>query len=69
MRRQQKMTSMPWNELQLIALKCFGIAPQDFWHLTPCELKGLILASGACTETESIARGELEVLMRQFPDY
>ncbi|WP_050527401.1 rcc01693 family protein [Pseudorhodobacter aquimaris] len=59
------MTGIDWAGLMQVGLHGLGMQPQDFWRLTPVELR---IKLGAAASTAPLSRARLEDLARAFPD-
>ncbi|SEN03740.1 phage conserved hypothetical protein [Pseudorhodobacter antarcticus] len=56
---------MDWAGLMQVGLHVLGLAPADFWRLTPVELR---IKLGAAAVAAPLSRARLEDLARAFPD-
>jgi uncharacterized phage protein (TIGR02216 family) len=45
-----------------------NIAPSEFWRLTPGEWRALIERAPAARGASAMARGDLNALLRLYPD-
>lgn len=54
-----------WPALMRLGLHGLGLAPADFWALTPAELMVMLGKDGA---SAPLGRARLEELARAFPD-
>ena len=61
------MMPFPWNEAIGFALGVLRLPPDSFWRMTPRELAHAIRAVRGTAATPP-TRGELDALMRRFPD-
>ena len=59
------MTGFDWPALMRAGLQGLGLKPDQFWALTPAELRLMLGEGGA---QSPMARKGLEVLMDAFPD-
>ncbi|QCO54608.1 phage tail assembly chaperone [Pseudorhodobacter turbinis] len=59
------MTGIDWAGLMQVGLHGLGMQPQDFWRLTPVELR---IKLGAAASAAPLTRARLEDLARAFPD-
>lgn len=58
-----------WQSLMRFGLGVLGIAPQDFWNMTPPELTAAAEGRfGPASNSPSLDRTAFEDLARQFPD-
>ncbi len=52
-----------------LGLGVLGLAPRDFWGMTPRELDAVLRGRfGDGVHAQSLSRHELASLMQQFPD-
>lgn len=58
----------PWDEAMTLGLGRLRLAPEIFWRLTLPELAAAARALDGQDAQAPMARGELEGLMRRFPD-
>lgn len=59
----------PWKEAIAAGLGILRLRPADFWGMTPRELAlALKGASGLPARENPFRRGDLDGLMRRFPD-
>lgn len=69
MTRAGPSAAFPWDEAIAAGLGALRLRPSDFWAMTPRELtlafKG---AGGLPTRENPLRRGDLDGLMRRFPD-
>jgi uncharacterized phage protein (TIGR02216 family) len=61
------MTPFPWHEAIGFGLGVLRLSPREFWAMTPRELAHAIAAVRGRAPAP-LARGELDELMRRFPD-
>ena len=61
------MTPFPWDEAIGFGLGVLRLSPREFWAMTPRELAHAIAAVRGRAPAP-LARGELDELMRRFPD-
>jgi uncharacterized phage protein (TIGR02216 family) len=54
-----------WAGLMQVGLHGLGMVPQEFWRLTPVELR---IKLGAAASAAPLSRARLEDLARAFPD-
>ncbi|APX21413.1 MAG: phage tail assembly chaperone [Rhodobacteraceae bacterium] len=54
-----------WQQLLRAGLRGLGLTPEQFWSLTPAELK---LMLGDDSGIRPLGRSRLEEMMRAFPD-
>lgn len=59
------MTGFDWPGLMRAGLYQLRLRPADFWALTPAELKIMLGQTGG---TAPMDRGQLDALLRDFPD-
>jgi uncharacterized phage protein (TIGR02216 family) len=59
------MTGMDWPGLLRVGLHGLRLAPDQFWRLTPQELRMML---GEQAAPASLTRARLEELARAFPD-
>lgn len=59
------MTGFDWPVLLRAGLRGLGLAPRDFWALTPAELR---LMLGEDSGAAPLGRARLDELMRAYPD-
>lgn len=59
------MTAIDWPGLMRAGLQGLGLHPEQFWRLTPLELRMML---GAEETTAPLSRARLEELARAFPD-
>lgn len=60
------MSGFDWPTLMQAGLQGLGLHPQEFWRLTPVELKTLL---GAAPEaTSRLGRARLDELLAAYPD-
>lgn len=59
------MTGIDWPGLLRVALYDLRLEPQQFWRLTPMELRIML---GAETTTPPLTRARLNELAAAFPD-
>ncbi|MEO0809892.1 MAG: rcc01693 family protein [Pseudomonadota bacterium] len=57
----------PWSEIAAFAFGHLGLAPHEFWQLTPRELALAVKALGGENSVPP-QRATLETLMAAFPD-
>ncbi|MGC4410357.1 rcc01693 family protein [Allorhizobium sp. NPDC080224] len=55
----------PWGTVMTLGLFRLRLSPEVFWGLSLTELAAM---AGAFGEPAGLSRGEVEALMRQFPD-
>ncbi len=58
------MSGFDWAELLEAGLRGLGLRPDEFWALTPAELR-LMLGSGG---SAVMARARLDELLQAYPD-
>ena len=58
------MNGFDWAELLTAGLRGLGLRPNEFWALTPAELRLMLGATGA----EPLARARLDELLSAYPD-
>ncbi|WP_297619834.1 rcc01693 family protein [uncultured Roseicyclus sp.] len=58
-------TGFDWPAVLRAGLQGLGLAPENFWRLTPVEL---LLMLGDAPEAAPLGRARLEALIAQFPD-
>ena len=56
---------MDWRGLMHAGLHQLHLTPSDFWALTPAELQVMLGVQGAVAP---MVRGQLDALLRDFPD-
>jgi uncharacterized phage protein (TIGR02216 family) len=56
----------PWDEAIGFGLGVLRLSPRDFWAMTPRELAAAV--RGLAPAAEAPGRGDLDRLMRLFPD-
>ncbi len=61
------MTPFPWDEAIGFGLGVLRLSSREFWAMTPRELAHAIAAVRGRSPAP-LARGELDELMRRFPD-
>lgn len=59
------MTGIDWPGLMRVALHGLGLRPDQFWQLTPVELR---LMLGADQSAPALTRARLDELAAAFPD-
>ncbi|MBF9036034.1 phage tail assembly chaperone [Rhodobacterales bacterium HKCCE2091] len=59
------MSGFDWPALMRAGIGEMGLAPRDFWALTPAEF---LLMSGAAAGPAPLGRARLDDLIAQFPD-
>ncbi|TYB82880.1 rcc01693 family protein [Maritimibacter fusiformis] len=59
------MTGLDWPGLMRAGMRGLGLAPRDFWALTPAEL---MLMLGREAGELPLGRARLDELARAFPD-
>jgi uncharacterized phage protein (TIGR02216 family) len=59
------MSGMDWPGLMRVGLHGLRLAPEQFWRLTPQELRVML---GEPTAPATLTRARLEDLARAFPD-
>jgi len=59
------MSKFDWNALLTVGLRRLGLRPQEFWSLTPAELR---LMLGESDAGAPMLRTGLQELMSRFPD-
>lgn len=59
------MSGIDWAGLMRAGLQGLGLAPADFWRLSPVELR---LMLGADSAAPPLTRARLDELARAFPD-
>ncbi|MGH1413270.1 MAG: rcc01693 family protein [Pelagimonas sp.] len=59
------MKGFDWPELMRAGIRGLGLRPQEFWDLTPAELR-LMLGEG--DGSKPMGRSRLDELMGAFPD-
>ena len=58
-----------WPSLMRFGLGVLGLAPQDFWNMTPCELAAATEGRfGLAASVPPLDRAVLDDLVRRFPD-
>lgn len=63
------MRAFPWDNAMKFGLGVMGLAPSEFWAMTPRELSAAYDAIAQNTQGNvSFAAHELEGLMAKFPD-
>jgi uncharacterized phage protein (TIGR02216 family) len=62
-----KTSEFPWDAVMAAAFGLLRLSPRDFWSMTPREMERAmsVLRPGA---ERAPGRGELALLMQQFPD-
>ncbi len=63
--------SLAWDELMRLGLGTLGLAPRDFWAMTPVELQRALEGAGVLVPGGGagwMQRAALDALMRRFPD-
>jgi uncharacterized phage protein (TIGR02216 family) len=60
------MTTIDWPGLMRAGLHGLGLSPQEFWRLTPAELRMML---GAEASAPPLTRARLEELAAAFPDH
>ena len=58
----------PWDEAMAAALGVLRWPPDAFWRATPRELLAAIAGPGGGRAAEPATSGDMERLMRAFPD-
>lgn len=58
------MSGFDWPGLMRLGVRGLGLAPRDFWALTPAELTLMLGRDGA----GALDRARLDHLARAFPD-
>jgi len=58
------MSGFDWAELLRAGVRGLGLRPNEFWALTPAELRMMLAADG----TEPLARARLDELLNAYPD-
>lgn len=58
----------PWQDLMRLGLGRLRLAPNQFWQMTPRELKAAFDGAFGCHENQQIDRKTLKDLMNAFPD-
>ncbi len=61
------MRAFPWEEAMAFAFGVLRLPPSAFWAMTPGEL-ALSMRPWTAAGGKAPGRGELDRLMRQFPD-
>lgn len=56
---------MDWRGLMHAGLHRLHLTPREFWALTPAELQMMLGLQGGVAP---MARGQLDALLRDFPD-
>ncbi|MBW9090641.1 phage tail assembly chaperone [Rhizobium wenxiniae] len=56
----------PWDLVMHVGFSLLRLSSEDFWALTPVEF--FLMTGGARPRAVATGRGELEELMRAFPD-
>ncbi len=59
-------TTLDWPGLLRAGLQHLALQPQEFWRLTPIELK---LMLGAQAQAPGLTRARLDELTAAFPDH
>ena len=59
----------PWDEVMAFGLGVLRWPPNTFWHATPGELFAALRGPGGAPSVEPGTTGDLERLMRTFPDF
>ena len=59
------MSSLDWPSLMRVGIQRLGLAPDEFWALTPAELR---LMLGDVRQTGPLLSLGLEALMQAYPD-
>lgn len=59
------MSGIDWPGLMRVGLQGLGMTPEDFWRLTPVELRMMV---GPVTRTPPLTRARLDELARAYPD-
>lgn len=59
------MTGFDWPALMRAGLRGLGLTPEQFWDLTPAELRLMLGQDGA---TAPMGRDRLGALMAAYPD-
>ena len=57
----------PWDEAMAFAFRVLRWSPKAFWRATPRELAAAL--GGLAAAVEPARRGDLDKLMRAFPDF
>ncbi|MCO5129843.1 MAG: phage tail assembly chaperone [Xanthobacteraceae bacterium] len=58
----------PWRAAMGFGLGVLRLSPDDFWRMTPRELAAAVAAVRG-PRAAPLARGDLDRLMRSFPDH
>ncbi|VAW01514.1 Gene Transfer Agent (GTA) ORFG10b [hydrothermal vent metagenome] len=58
------MSGFDWAELLEAGLRGLGLRPDEFWALTPAELRLMLGVRGV----ETMARARLDELLKAYPD-
>ncbi len=59
------MTGLDWPGLMRAGMHGIGLSPEDFWRLTPVELRIIL---GADAMMPPLTRARLEDLASRYPD-
>ena len=58
-----------WDMLMRFGLGALGLAPRDFWRMTPCEFDAAVKGSmGQFADAEPMSGARLRALAQRFPD-
>lgn len=58
-----------WDLLMRFGLGALGLAPRDFWRMTPVEFDAAMKGRmGRFHDENAMTRGRLEALVARFPD-
>ncbi len=60
--------SFPWDDVLAFCLGRLRWSPGDFWNATPREIAAAFRGAPGMIEAPCPSLGELEKLMRRFPD-
>jgi uncharacterized phage protein (TIGR02216 family) len=61
------MKPFPWDEAMAFGFGVLRLSPEAFWRMTPRELAHAV-AGVRGRGTAPLARGELDELIKRFPD-
>ena len=60
--------AFPWEDAMALCLGVLRWSPQDFWRATPREVAAALSGLAPRAAAAPMGRGDLERLMRDFPD-
>ncbi|GLQ17949.1 MULTISPECIES: rcc01693 family protein [Alphaproteobacteria] len=60
------MNRFPWAEAAKIGFGLLNLSPQEFWQLTPLELRMIAIAFGQ--DVQGLDRNSFEQLAQKYPD-